>query len=68
MATNKQSVAGLGIALGAVGGLFTLTIIGAVIGIPMVFVGVVLLLLVPFVDNDDDEDPSADPDASESTA
>lgn len=67
MATNKQSVAGLGIALGAVGGLFTLTIIGAVIGIPMVFVGVVLLLLVPFVDNDD-EDPDADPDASESTA
>lgn len=56
----KSGLYGLGITLLSIGGFATLTVVGAVIGIPMMIVGVVLLVWGYFHD-DEDADANAEP-------
>jgi len=53
--TERQRLAGRGIALSVVGAMFTITIVGAFVGIPMLLLGVVFLVKMLFAGGDDAE-------------
>jgi len=42
--TKRKRLIGRGVALVAVGAVFTITIIGAMVGVPMMILGIVFLL------------------------
>ncbi|CCQ37781.1 uncharacterized protein Nmlp_3666 [Natronomonas moolapensis 8.8.11] len=53
--TERQRLAGRGVALCVVGAMFTITIVGAFVGIPMFLLGVVFLVKTLFAGGDDAE-------------
>lgn len=61
---TRAQVVGTGVAFGAVGGLLTLTLIGAVVGIPMILIGLIFIFVgltgwgVTLAD-EEDESPDA---------
>lgn len=52
--TERKRLAGRGVALSVVGAMFTITIVGAFVGIPMMLLGVVFLVKMVFAGGEDD--------------
>ena len=50
--TERKRLAGRGVALTAVGAMFTITIVGAFVGIPMLLLGVYFLVKTVFAGGD----------------
>ena len=50
-----RDLAAVGIGLGMVGGVLTLTVVGAILGIPMVILAVVVLIASLFMSDDDSD-------------